>query len=77
MQKGGRDETKAKRGIPAIRYFRPLKETDKEITKMFVGLHFWVKKKLRMGLLASKFRTDMHYGMNPFKADKVVYASIT
>lgn len=40
MQKGGRDETKEKWGITAIRYFRSFKETDEEMTKKFVGLHF-------------------------------------
>lgn len=40
MQEGGRDETKQERGIAAHRYFRPFKETDRKMVKMFVGLHF-------------------------------------
>lgn len=40
MQESGRDDMKEKRGITATRYFRSFKETDREMTKMFVGLHF-------------------------------------
>lgn len=65
MQEGGRDEMKEERGITAPRYFKPFKETDREMATVFVGLHFQAQQNLRVALLTNKLRTHVHYGMVP------------